>query len=61
MVVREQREKIQSGWKGIRGLEARMGQKCCISRGPRRARLSSGGIQAGGVRGRSHSESCQDF
>ena len=33
-----------------------MGRKCCISRGGARwARLSSGDIQAGGVRGGCHS------
>ena len=31
--------------RGIRGLKARMGQGCCVSR--REARLDSGGIQAG--------------
>ena len=38
---------------GIRGLETRVGRECSISR--RRARLYSGGIQVGGVRGGSHS------
>ena len=39
------------GGRGIRGLKARVGQKCCISRGGGKwARLNSGGIQAGDVR-----------
>ena len=37
----------------IRGLKMRVGCECCISR--KGARLSSGGIPAGGVRGGSHS------
>ena len=37
--MRIQREKIQSGWKEIRGLKAMVGRKCCISRGE--ARLNS--------------------
>ena len=41
------------GGKRIRGLKARVGCECCISR--RGARLSSRGIPAGGVRGGSHS------
>ena len=32
-MVREQREKKQKGQKQIRGLKARVGRKCCISRG----------------------------
>ena len=44
------------GGKGIRGLKARVGRKCCISReGTRWPKLSSGDIQAGGVRGERHS------
>ena len=41
------------GW-GIRGLEMRVGRECSISKGGG-ARLYSGGIHVGGVRGRSHS------
>ena len=36
--------------RGIKGLKARVGRECCISKGG--ARLNRGGIQAGGVRGR---------
>ena len=44
------------GEKRIRGLKARVGFKRCISRREARwARLSSGGIPAGGVRGERHS------
>ena len=40
----------------IRGLKARVGCECCISRREARwARLSSGGMPAGGVRGERHS------
>ena len=39
--------------RGIRGLETRAGRECSISR--RRARLYSGGIIVGGVRGECHS------
>ena len=43
------------GRKRIRGLKARVGSECCISRSEARwARLSNGGIPAG-VRGGSHS------
>ena len=45
-MVRGKREKIQNRHRGIRGLKARMGRKCSISRG---GRLNSGGIQVGGV------------
>ena len=38
---------------GIRGLEARVGRECSISRVE--ARLYGGGIHFGGVRGGSHS------
>ena len=38
---------------GIRSLETRVGRECSISRGG--ARLYSGGIHVGGVRGGSHS------
>ena len=40
------------GRPGIRGLKTRVGRECSISR--RRARLYSGGIRVGGVRGESH-------
>ena len=44
------------GGKRIGGLKTRVGCECCISRRESRwARLSSGGILAGGVRGRSYS------
>ena len=44
------------GGKRIRGLKARVGCECCISRREATwARLSNGGIQAGGVRGGRHS------
>ena len=43
------------GKRGIRGLKAKMAWECCISRGAQMARLSSGGIQAGGVRRGIHS------
>ena len=44
------------GGKRIRGLKVRVGCKCCISRRKvTLARLSSGGIPAGGVRGERHS------
>ena len=46
------------GGKRIRGLKARVGCQCCISRREAAwARLSNGGILAGGVRGGSHSDS----
>ena len=48
---RERRYKI-SRW-GIGGLEMKVGQECCISRGG--ARLYSKGIHVGGVQGGSHS------
>ena len=38
---------------GIRGLKTRVGRECSISR--EGARLYSGGIRAGGVRGGCHS------
>ena len=62
------RKHIMGRW-GIRGLETRVGRECSISRGE--ARLYSGGIHVGGVRGGSHSvtaegggsktESCQEL
>ena len=47
-----QREKIQNGPTGIRSLKTRVGRECSV-RG-RRARLYSGGIHVGRVRGESH-------
>ena len=41
------------GRRGIRSLKTRVERECSISR--RRARLYSGGIHVGGVRGGSHS------
>ena len=41
------------GRRVIRGLKARVGRECCISRGE--TRLDSRGINAGGDRGESHS------
>ena len=43
---------------GIRGLETRVTRECSISRG--RARLYSGGIRVGGVRGGSHSVTAEE-
>ena len=40
------------GRRWIRSLKTRVGRECCISR--RRARLYSGGMYVGGVRGESH-------
>ena len=40
------------GRRGIRGLKARVGRECCISRG--QARSNIGGMQARGVQGGSH-------
>ena len=45
------------GRRGIRGLKARVGQECSISRG---VRLYSGGIQVGRVEGGSHSVTSRD-
>ena len=72
MVVREQRETIQNGQTGIRDLKTRVGRERSISKW--RARLYSGGIHVGGIRGESHSvtsgtqqgsssksEGCQEF
>ena len=44
--------RYELGRKRIRGLKARAGRECCISRGG--PRLSSGDIQAGGVRRGGH-------
>ena len=77
-VVKEHREKINMGERVIRDLKVRAGRKCCIGkRGGGGGKLNSGGIQAGGIRGGSHSvisrksreaaggssrsESCQEF
>ena len=40
------------GRRGIRSLKTRVGRECSISK--RKARLYSGGIRVGGVRGGSH-------
>ena len=47
------------GKKGIRGMKARVGRKCCTSRA--RARLNSEGIQAGGSRSVVSRSSCPEF
>ena len=46
------------GKKGIRSLETRVVQECSISMG--KARLYSGGMHVGGVRGGSHSVTSGD-
>ena len=46
------------GRRGIRSLKTRVRRKCSIS--GRRARLYSGGIHVGGVRGESHSVTSGD-
>ena len=46
------------GRRGIRGSKIRVGRKCSVSR--RRARLYSGGIRVGGVRGECHSVTSGD-
>ena len=51
--MKKQKEKNQNGQKRDKRFEARVGRKCCISRGV--ARLDSEGMQAVGGRGRSHS------
>ena len=48
------RRYIMGRW-GIRGLETRVGRESSVSRGG--ARLHSGGIHVGGVRGGGHSDS----
>ena len=54
-VVRVQREKIQSGRKKNKRFEGEGGVRVLhLQKGARWARLSSGDIQAGGVRGGSH-------
>ena len=56
-MVEGQREKIYSlmGRWGIRSLETRVGRECSVSRGG--ARLHSGGVHVGRVRGENHSDS----
>ena len=54
-VVRVQREKIQSGWNEDKRLEGEGGVR--VQHYQKGARLSSGGIPAGGIRGGSHSAS----
>ena len=43
---------------GMKGLKARVGRECIVSRGG--ARLYSGGIHVAGVRGESHSVTSGD-
>ena len=51
-----QKDEIQSGWKGVGGMKARVGRDTALAeRGPRKTRLNSGGIQAEGVRRGGHS------
>ena len=57
-MVSEQREKIQNGQKGVRGLKTRVWRECSIS--SEWTRLYSGGIQVGGVRGGSRSITSRD-
>ena len=57
-MMRGQREKIQKGPTGIRRLKTRMGRERSISR--ERARLYSGSIHVGEVRGESHSVTSGD-
>ena len=52
-MVRGQSEEILNGPTGDKSLKTRMGRECSISR--QGARLYSGGIHVGGVRGGSHS------
>ena len=42
------------GGRNIRGLKARVGQGCCISRGGPDGQIEQCGIQAGGILGGSH-------
>ena len=54
--MRVQREKIHSGWKKDKRFEGEDGVRVMhLQNGARWARLSSGGIPAGGVQGGSHS------
>ena len=57
-MVRGEREEIQNGQIGIRGLETRVGRECSISRGG--ARLYSGGIRVGAVQRESYSVTSGD-
>ena len=43
------------GGRGIRGLKAGVERESCIGTGGIWARLNSGGVQPGGIRGGSHS------
>ena len=52
-MVRVQREKIQSGWKRDKKFEGKDGVR--VMHQQKGARLSSGGIPAGGVQRESHS------
>ena len=58
MVVREQRENIQSGQTRYKRFEDESGAGMSVSRGG--AGLNSEGIQAAGVRGGSHSVNSRD-
>ena len=53
--MKMQWEKMQSGQKKDKSLKARVGESAVLAQGARWARLSSGGIQAGEVRGGSPS------
>ena len=57
-MVRKHKKKRQNDQNGTRSLKVRVGRECCISK--RGARWSSEGIQAGGVRGRSHNVTRRD-
>ena len=57
-MVRRQREKIQNGQTGDKMFEDEVGEGVHISK--RRARLYSGGIRVGGVRGETHSVTSGD-
>ena len=50
------RRRYIMGRGGIRGLETRVGRECSVSRGGG-AKLHSGGMHVGGVRGGNHSDS----
>ena len=52
-MVRGQREKMYNGQMGDKSLKMRVGRECIIS--SRKARLYSGDVHVGGVRGGSHS------
>ena len=57
-VVRGRGRTYRMGQQGIRGLKTRVERECSISR--QRARLYSGSIQVGGIRGESHSVTSGD-